>query len=725
MLQRSSSRSSLIWFSTCLWILFLICFFPISTLQANPVLPGNPPFFQNPNSEKLIVFVHGLNGDPVKTWSSDDDSPFFWPEQLSKDADFINADVLSFGYKTDCGVTFNIRQIAQKLETTLIQLGWPNRYQSISFVAHSMGGLVTRQFILDNYEKTKIDSVVLLSTPNVGNRLAKLPNFFCDSAHLKELIPGESIDALNNRWHTEFRKKQEREPFHFAAGFELVPTFPFGIIVENESATKFASLSNAFIRDHSHIAKPNGADDLLYIWPKQRLLQKPLFSNQQLFTKAKIKRFEETINLLQKELAGTDLKKALNLIARGKLDEALALLSEHEDKQDQQILNIAKARFAKAVVYELQLDYRNALKYYKKAVQLAPENSKYQNQAGLLANTLGQYDKAIGYYEKALASDLKTLGQEHPQVAIYWNNLGEAWRAKGEYDKAIGYFEKALASNLKTFGPEHPDVAIDWNNLGGPWYAKGNYDKAIGYFEKALANDLKTFGPEHPQVATYWNNLGGAWVAKGKYNKAIEYFGKAIENLRKNLGDAHPKVAAGWNNLGAAWRAKGQYDKAIGYYENALASGLKTFGPEHPQVAIYWNNLGLAWDSKGEYDKAIGYFEKALASNLKTFGPEHPQVATCWNSLGGAWNAKGKYDKAIGYFEKALASDLKTFGPEHPQVALRWWYLGDTWEKKDDYSRAIDYYQKALTVFKKAGLGHRVAAVKNYLERARRKKDER
>ncbi len=108
-----------------------------------------------------------------------------------------------------------------------------------------------------------------------------------------------------------------------------------------------------------------------------------------------------------------------------------------------------------------------------------------------------------------------------------------AWDAKGEYDKAIEYYEKSLKSDLKTFGEDHPDVATRWNNLGGAQHAKGEYDKAIEYFEKSLKSDLKTFGEDHPRVATYRNNLGSAWDAKGEYDKAIEYYKKALEGFKK------------------------------------------------------------------------------------------------------------------------------------------------------------------------------------------------
>ena len=164
----------------------------------------------------------------------------------------------------------------------------------------------------------------------------------------------------------------------------------------------------------------------------------------------------------------------------------------------------------------------------------------YHYNLGAEWNAKGKYDKAIEYYEKALKSDLKVFGEDHPDVATYRSNLGEAWKAKGEYDKAIEYYEMALKSDIKTFGENHPRVAIRWNNLGEVWRAKGEYDKAIEYYEKALKSDLKTFGENHPNVATYGNNLGTALHANGEYDKAIEYLEKAFSDIQVRLGNDHP-----------------------------------------------------------------------------------------------------------------------------------------------------------------------------------------
>jgi tetratricopeptide (TPR) repeat protein len=311
----------------------------------------------------------------------------------------------------------------------------------------------------------------------------------------------------------------------------------------------------------------------------------------------------EEINLLRQQLAGVEAKladtdKALaereselaetkkelererykNLISQDQLldaeqklqagdsSSAEALFEKVLQEQEQAGASVA---FRLGKLAEDRIDYRKALVYFEKAVQLAPENTTYLNDAGFLLHTLGRYDKAIEYYEKALASDLKSFGSDHPNVARLWNNLGGVLQAKGEYDKAIEYYEKALASDLKTFGPDHPNVAIFWNNLGEAWNSKGKYDKAIEYYEKAEASDLKTFGPDHSNVARLWNNLG------------------------------------------AAWDSKGEYDKAIEYYEKAEASDLKSFGPDHPNVARLWNNLGAVFYEKKDFAKALQYFVKA------------------------------------------------------------------------------------------------------------------
>ncbi|MEJ2743974.1 MAG: tetratricopeptide repeat protein, partial [Gammaproteobacteria bacterium] len=229
---------------------------------------------------------------------------------------------------------------------------------------------------------------------------------------------------------------------------------------------------------------------------------------------AYIKDLEERIARLDelKGQAPDDLiQQAQAELAQGNTTQADTLFAQVESEAESHIAAAAEAAYQRGKLAEDDIHYSEAYRHYERAAQLKPDSGTYLNQAGLIAHALGKYDKAIAYYEQALASDVKTFGDAHPTVAARRNNLGVAWRAKGEYDKAIGYYEQALASDLKTFGEAHPDVATDRNNLGGAWRAKGEYDKAIAYYEQALASDLKIFGDAHPRVATERNNLGETW----------------------------------------------------------------------------------------------------------------------------------------------------------------------------------------------------------------------
>ena len=58
-------------------------------------------------------------------------------------------------------------------------------------------------------------------------------------------------------------------------------------------------------------------------------------------------------------------------------------------------------------------------------------------------HSLGQYNKAQEYQEKALAITIE-IGDKYGEAAIY-GNLGTLFQSLAEYDKSRKYQEKALA----------------------------------------------------------------------------------------------------------------------------------------------------------------------------------------------------------------------------------------------------------------------------------------
>lgn len=150
------------------------------------------------------------------------------------------------------------------------------------------------------------------------------------------------------------------------------------------------------------------------------------------------------------------LEQARDALAQGDRSQADELFARIEARNEAAAQATAEAAYQRNRIALDEIRYRGADAHARRAVRLAPENSLYLAGAGKLAQILGDYGAARDYHEQALASDLKTYGQDHPAVARDRNNLGAAWQSLGEYEKAIGYYEQALAVFERKLGPEHP-----------------------------------------------------------------------------------------------------------------------------------------------------------------------------------------------------------------------------------------------------------------------------
>ncbi|CAF1320709.1 unnamed protein product, partial [Rotaria magnacalcarata] len=70
----------------------------------------------------------------------------------------------------------------------------------------------------------------------------------------------------------------------------------------------------------------------------------------------------------------------------------------------------------------------------------------------------------------------------------------------GEYSKALEYYEKANKIYETSLPPTHPDLATAYNNIGGVYYNMGEYSKALSYLEKALDIFRMSLPSTHPHI---------------------------------------------------------------------------------------------------------------------------------------------------------------------------------------------------------------------------------
>jgi tetratricopeptide (TPR) repeat protein len=258
-----------------------------------------------------------------------------------------------------------------------------------------------------------------------------------------------------------------------------------------------------------------------------------------------------------------------------------------------------------------------------------PESVRLLHATGIYLYERGRYAESEPLLEQTLALREKTLGPEHPDVAVTINNLAELYRSRGWYAKAEPFYERALAIRKKALGPLNPDLATSFNNLARLYRFQGQYGRAEPLYEQAQLILERALGPKHLDVARNLRSLAGLYRDNGQYRKAESLLEQAQTTFENALNPEHQDIAWCLHNMALLYDKEGQYEKAEHLYEQACAIFEKSLGPEHPDLAWCLLNMALLYDKKDQYENAELRFRRALAIFERSLGPEHPHVGLC------------------------------------------------------------------------------------------------
>lgn len=119
-----------------------------------------------------MVFIHGWREGSDNAWKSLKTKED-WPELLRTDPIFAGMDVYVASYPTPgFGPSLNVGELTELLYRRMLDDGVFD-HEKIIFVAHSMGGLTTRQLILNHRDLIpKIKLLFFLAVPTQGSDLA-------------------------------------------------------------------------------------------------------------------------------------------------------------------------------------------------------------------------------------------------------------------------------------------------------------------------------------------------------------------------------------------------------------------------------------------------------------------------------------------------------------------------------------------------------------------------
>lgn len=247
--------------------------------------------------------------------------------------------------------------------------------------------------------------------------------------------------------------------------------------------------------------------------------------------------------------------------------------------------NNSNLHYAQGVIYyqrstSSNMAYRNnsdklisdAMKEFKKAIDLDKNNARAYNAAGVISLSLNKPKDANDYFQKALQAD-KTYS-----MAI--DNLGTMDFANGKLDAAAKKFKQSLNYNTQnTTAMYHlAQVAIQ----------KHDYSTALMYLNNALAINSNS-----PAI---YNLMGKAYLAQGNNAAAINAFSQSIT--------VKPEFTLSYLDLADIYDRRGDSEFAIEQLKTAIS-----IEPDYCDAKLKLADISL---KSGKYAQAINVYSSLV-----------------------------------------------------------------------------------------------------------------
>lgn len=262
-------------------IIFLLTFIIFSGCEKTPEKISESLWYPNKTeTNSVVIFVHGVMGDSIETWRPSSSSQG-WPQLLTSDDDMPNVDVLSVGYRSKpLERSQNIEELSNSIMQALQDRSVFKKYDNVIFVVHSMGGLITKRFLVtlraENIEQfNKVKGIIFFSTPSGGADIARVASWLSSNEQFGDMEPSDfnsSLQILDNDWKRLLRLRTSESPFpkSFCA-YETLSTSTLKVVPRSTSEQGCDNTPLAFDRDHLSIVKPFSKDDDLHIFLRARI----------------------------------------------------------------------------------------------------------------------------------------------------------------------------------------------------------------------------------------------------------------------------------------------------------------------------------------------------------------------------------------------------------------------------------------------------------------------
>lgn len=229
-----------------------------------------PPAYVRGNKEtrakRVVIFIHGVFGNGVGTWTNNNGA--YFPHLLTTDATFDGTDIWVHQFPSPTrGRTYNIDELADQLRRRLDSDNVISNHEEIVFLAHSMGGLIARAYLLKSHEiePERVRMLYFFGTPSTGSQVANLARVFSNNPQLVDLRPMTTNEPGVLGVYQSLWKNSRLRTVPTYCAYERRSTHGLQV-VERASATSLCTMRDDPIdADHIGIVKPADTNDESYI----------------------------------------------------------------------------------------------------------------------------------------------------------------------------------------------------------------------------------------------------------------------------------------------------------------------------------------------------------------------------------------------------------------------------------------------------------------------------
>ncbi|KAF9290156.1 glucose repression mediator protein [Linnemannia elongata] len=273
-------------------------------------------------------------------------------------------------------------------------------------------------------------------------------------------------------------------------------------------------------------------------------------------------------------------------------------------------------------------------------------------QIGSLAESMGEFDRAMNSYESALRHNYQSINA--------LNLIAELYRSRENFPKAAENFKRILAIDNAS--------GEVWGSLGHCYLMMDELPQAYTAYQSALHH------LPNPKDAKLWYGIGILYDRYGSSEHAEEAFSAVMR-----MDPKYEKANEIYFRLGIIYKGQQKYAQSLECFRYILHM------PPRPLTeADIWFQIGHVHEQQKEYTAAKDAYERVLAEN-----PNHAKVLQQLGWLYHQQNAAFvNQEQAIGFLTRSIEAD----GSD----AQSWYLMGRCYMAQQKYNKAYEAYQQAV-----------------------------